>query len=690
MFTNTQLFRESAEYFLKNKRYDAGIPFSDDWNDYWDREEDRMLNGMVIGDVAITGEHYGYMNYAQIRLTEDPDFKGESVVKRKKGTKTTTFPAFWDGDYTYFWAKYIAREGIEKEFYEKYVKPHMLCRIPEEFLYDGGHHLCVGKKRRAGYSYKNGWIAAHRYNFIPEALTAICAFDKKYLYPKGTMQMASSYVDFINGHTDWAKKKLIDKQDHLKAGFIETNEEGIDIDMGYLSEIMAITFGGNPGAARGKDADLILVEESGAAPNLLDFEAATKPTVEDGLYVTGMMIYFGTGGGDNAYWEGFEEIFYHPLTYNMLPIYNDWDEGASSTFCSFFVPEFWNMPGAIDDQGNSMVDKATEIALERREDIRVQSKGGSALTKHMMERPFRPSEAFAVSGSNIFPVLDLQSHLNYVKSNNLHIGMGTVVELYQGMDGVELKINENINAIYEFPHSKKLDLTGGVVIYEKPKKVEGVVPRGLYRICNDPYGQDNSTSGESLGSTYVIMNPNKQFAPGDRIVACYHGRPKTQDDYNRILFMLAELYNCQIGFENDRGDVIGYAKRFKLLHKLAPEFELAFNANIPKSSVKRGFGMHIGSGKDDTRKLQGDIYIRDWLITPRSISEDGKVLLNLHLIYDIGLLQELIKYKPGGNFDRVSSFRIGIYYEKELVYKGVHARSTEKKKNSMFNRPLYQ
>lgn len=695
MFANTEVFRQEAKFFLEKGRYDAGLPGTDEYELYWDRQEKYLDYGIIVGDVALTGEHYGYLNFAQIRLTSDPDFKDDGeLVTRRRGVKKRSFPDFFDGDFTYFWAKEIARNGIEPAFYEKYVKPHMLCRIPDKYIKSakdggGGWHFMVAKKRRAGYSYKNGWIAANRYNRVPDALTLLCAADKKYLFPKGTMQMASDYIDFINKHTIWGKRKLIDKQDHVKSGFINMDADGLEYEEGYLSEIIALSFGNNPGAARGKDADLILVEEAGAAPNLLDFEAATKPTVEDGIYVTGQMIYFGTGGGESQYWEGFEEMFYHPETYNILPVYNDWDEGASGFLCSFFVPESWNMKGAIDIHGNSLFEKAKEITESRREAIKLSSKDGVALVKHMMERPNSPMEAFSVSGSNMFPIADLQAQLNYVKINNLHQTMGTVGKLVNKESGYEFVIDEDITPIWEFPHNNIKDLTGGLIQYEKPIKRDGRIPQNLYRICNDPYAHDESSSRESLGSLYVMMNPNNLVPPGDRIVACYHGRPKTQDDYNEVLFRLAEYYGCQIGFENDRGDVIGYAKRFKKLHLLAPEFELAFNANIPKSGVRRYYGMHIGSGKNNTRINQGNIYIRDWLIKPRGTSEDGIKLLNLNLIYDIGLLQELIKYKDGGNFDRVSALRIGVYYEQEMLYKGITAKRETTKKTGLFSKPLF-
>ena len=80
------------------------------------------------------------------------------------------------------------------------------------------------------------------------------------------------------------------------------------------------------------------------------------------------------------------------------------------------------------------------------------------------------------------------------------------------------------------------------------------------------------------------------------------------------------------------------------------------------TTVKRQYGMHM----TEQRKRQGEIYIRDWLISPRGTDENGENLLNLHKIYDPALIQELIKFNHKGNFDRVMAFMIGMYHTREL------------------------
>ena len=58
--------------------------------------------------------------------------------------------------------------------------------------------------------------------------------------------------------------------------------------------------------------------------------------------------------------------------------------------------------------------------------------------------------------------------------------------------------------------------------------------------------------------------------------------------------------------------------------------------------------------------------MRDWLNTVRSTGENGKQVLNMHKIYDLALLQELVKFNYKGNFDRAMSFMIGMYHTREM------------------------
>jgi hypothetical protein len=68
-------------------------------------------------------------------------------------------------------------------------------------------------------------------------------------------------------------------------------------------------------------------------------------------------------------------------------------------------------------------------------------------------------------------------------------------------------------------------------------------------------------------------------------------------------------------------------------------------------------------------KKQAASYLRDWLLQKREVTEDGEQLLNLHKIYSVPLLEELIKFSYEGNFDRVSAMFVAMLYKKELLLK---------------------
>ena len=357
---------------------------------------------------------------------------------------------------------------------------------------------------------------------------------------------------------------------------------------------------------------------------------------------------------------------------------NVWDEGAMGTKCGYFIPIQKNLDGFIDEDGNSIAQEA----IEYEEQMREKKKGAAdakSLDQYIAEHPFSPQEATLQVTANLFDIASLQEQYNNVKARNLQ-SVGTAGTFYHDKKGkVKFKIDGDLRPIVKYPHRKDDDKTGAVVIYEAPyKNQEQQVPMNLYVICHDPYGQNQSADSMSLGSAYVLKRPNNLSQPDDIIVASYVGRPHTQDDYNRNLFMLADYYGCKIGFENDRGEVIAYAKRFRKMHKLQEEFEMLDKKELRSKTVKRQYGMHM----TEARKRQGEIYIRDWLNTVRSKDETGKKLLNLHKIYDPALLTELIKFNHSGNFDRVMSFMIGMYHTRELYNTEVkdilEDRSTDK------------
>lgn len=711
---NSSVFREEALRYMKHGYYCKEPPGSPDFISYWEEQLKRCKEGYEVDGVKITGHHYFYLNFTMIMVVIN--------TGRKASRKEQRLPDFWDGDYDFFWSLEIAKNGLyspdtlvpstedeRASFYkydeqmedikdnlgeedakkdEKYqrlkekrdkislaILDRLKLRVqPDLDWLDGGHHMIVGKSRRKGYSYKNAAICANIYNTERFSITILGAFDKKYLYPKGTMSMTSSYLSHLNKYTAWKKSRdFVDKQDHKKASFKEVID-GVPIESGYQSELIALSFGDNPDAARGKDAKLVLFEEAGKFPNLKDSYNATEPGLTAGKYITGQMVIFGTGGDMESGTVDFAEMFYHPKQFNLMPFVNIWDDNAHNSYCGFFHPCYWNMEGHYDEQGNSDVEGAMKEERKTRSKLVRNSTSSTLIQARVQEYPFCPAEAFLTVSVNDFPTVELRNHLNKVIRESLHLKKGKAVELYRDSDTGKIKakldLENKLQPLWDYtPKTNTLD--GSVIIYEFP---EDSPPKGLYKIGFDPYRQDqsNSSGKPSLASIYVYKGTQTFSYSRDQIVAQFVGRPYSPDTVNRICEMLCELYNAEVMHENEVTHVKAYFEKRKKLHLLAAQPDAVISKNIQNSKVARIYGIHM----NDKLKDAGEKYIKQWLLEERDVDENGNVILNLETIVDPGLLEELILYNRKGNFDRVMSFMMVMFQIQEEEEGKVYGKQT--------------
>jgi hypothetical protein len=113
------------------------------------------------------------------------------------------------------------------------------------------------------------------------------------------------------------------------------------------------------------------------------------------------------------------------------------------------------------------------------------------------------------------------------------------------------------------------------------------------------------------------------------------------------------------------------------------------NSGAKARALGRNYGISMGTG---TRKRQAEIYLRDTLIKKRTQDAEGRIRCNLHMIYDIPTLDELIRYDPDPrkNFDRVSALLVGEYFKKILMDKEIEAAvEAAEQMDSVFNRELF-
>ena len=458
---DTDKFRQAAIFFQQHGCYTLAPRGTTDYNKYWEQETDRCINGYTAPDgEGITGYNYFYLNYSPIMRLKEEEYTDREGNLRKRRRRILEFPSFWDYDYYYF------------------------CAIEQAEL--EGKHMAVLKCRQRGYSFKGGSMLVRNYMLIPGSKNFAIASEQKFLIGDGLLTKAWQIMDFLDKHTAWAKQRLVSTRMERTSGYKITDEFGKQTEQGYLSSITGITLKNDPERVRGTRAKLVLWEEGGKFPSLLDAWRIEQPSVEtDDGKAFGLMIAFGTGGTEGASFEGLKELFYKPKSYNVLSFPNIWDEGRENTECAFFVPAYSNLESFDDDgnqvymdkDGNSYKEKAIENLIDQRNKVKDGGASQQSIDRFISERPIRPAEAVLELGKNIFPRKLLMDQLTRIRTNKKLQSMKHIVDLEWDGNGQVKATEKPSGDITNYPLKKGDKPHGSVVIWEYPVKDP---PLGLY------------------------------------------------------------------------------------------------------------------------------------------------------------------------------------------------------------------
>lgn len=657
---NTEQFSEAANFFKKNKCYTFAPKGTTDYIQYWERETDRCLNGYTSPDGQyITGYYYFYLNYSPIMKIVQTKYTDKDGNVRTKRERILDFPRFWDYDWYYFNA--IEQAEIE------------------------GKHMAVLKSRQRGYSFKGASMLVRNYELIKGSKNFAVASEQKFLIGDGLLTKAWEIMDFIDANTEWAKQRLTSTRMERVSGYKITDEYGKQTEQGYKSSICGITLKNDPERIRGTRGKLVLWEEGGKFPNLLDAWRIEQPSVEndDGI-AFGTMIAFGTGGTEGASFDGLKELFYKPKAYNVLSFPNIWDEGRENTECGFFVPSWSNLESFDDDgnyvymdkDGNSLREKAICNLIEQRNKIKDGGANQQSIDRFISERPITPQEAVLELGKNIFPRKLLMDQLTRIRTNKKLQSMKHIVDLEWDGNGQVKAIEKPSGDITNYPLKKGDKPHGSVVIWEYPVKDP---PLGLYIGGCDPYDHDDSFTN-SLGSTFIFKRVRAGEAWTDVIVAEYSGRPDTAEEYYENVRKLLMFYNARLLFENERKGIYPYFTNKHCDYLLADQPDKIISEVFKDSKVQRRKGCHM------TKQIRayGEGLILEWLLDE---FEEGHP--NVERVYSEPLIEELIENDGVRNVDRVIALCMVMIYREELYQVKVSSAKEQNKQVELFEMPLF-
>lgn len=658
LFECTDEFRGPAIFFSTKdeKGRDRGfytnlIKGTEEYKQFWEEEDYKCRYGMTNSKgIRITGPHYFYLNYVQIKL-KDP------ITGRKK----YGFPRFLDIDYDFFHLIEVARKAKKG--------------------------LIFSKPRRGGFSFKDAALVTHEYNFYRDSTCVVGAYLGD--LATNTMNMVLHNMNFLNANTEWRKQRNPDTKEFVKARY-EANIDGIKVWKGYMSEVQKVSFKDNPFASIGKSASIFIFEEAGKFFNLKESYNLTEPCWKDGDDMIGIPIIYGTGGDMEGGTADFAHMFYNPKSYNLLEFDNIWEPTKAGTKCGWFIPATRGRLGEdlasgiemVDSEGNSN-EKAAYDSIMRLRETKRKSNDRKSIQDAITQYPLTPSESFLRNTGAIFSGPEMQEWLGRLETTPSLNDKKKVILYFDENNKIKAQLAPDLYDITNYPLDKEESKQGCIVIWEDPIKD---APFGLYIAGIDPYDHDKAENSDSLGSCFIYKRIYSLDSTHDIPVAEYTGRPDLAQDFYENCRRLCIYYNAKCLYENQLKGLKVYFEQKNSLHYLYEQPGILKDI-VKNTTVNRGYGIHMTQGIKD----QCEIWLKNWLYTERS-NEDGTKILNLHTIKSIGLLKELIAYDGEINTDRVVAFMCCIAQLQEMhnIHVNQHKLINLLDTDPFWRRPLFQ
>jgi len=637
---DTIKFKEPGLRFLKDKVYTTYPKGTSGYIEYWNKEKEKVLNGVSIDGQFISGYEYFYLNYCPIPL---------------QGSKSQIdFADFWDLDAD--WFKQIdSAEKLKK-------------------------YLAALKARRRGFSLKDMIPITRKLVFERNTMSYLAAYLDA--HANKSMAFVKRYLNHINKHTGWFRSRNPNTNDHIKIAYLDNK----GIEKGRLNELYKILLKDNPTKGVGGNCDLFVYEEAGIVPGtqLLDTLEYVKAATEDGDIVNGLIIIYGSVG-ELEKCQSLKSIFLNPSTNGFMEYDNIWgDETIGNNKCGYFVPEYICMKPFIDKDGNSQIDEALERILKKRQEKKKLSTKQYII--YVTQHPIKPSEAFLGRARSPFPIDKLSQHLIRLESSGEY-KYGYAVKLHNDKGVIKQQINYAIKSPFsEYPVdiSKQEGSEGTVWIYEPPisqNKVEN-----LYYQATDSVDQNVAPTSDSLFCTYIfkkdpgnlkLFNDNSTEVHNfkDEIVASYIGRRDKVEECYDISMYMSMLYGCKNLVENANIGIINHHINLNKDYLLQDQLDEIKGIN-PGSVVKRTKGFHptkevIAHGDDLVNSYCLQVIGYEYKINEKGEQEIQREILGLERIRDLGLLREMIEYDGEINADRLTTFRACLLYKEALEKKQI-------------------
>lgn len=614
--------------------------------DFWLNEYDKVCNGLWLGNYFMTGWMYFHLNF----------FKTE-VMDSKTNKVLLTNPPL--NDNTYFL---------------------MECYKEAEKL---GQGFCMWGTR--GFN-KSTYLASHEAytHTISEGIggTSMIVYGsgadltsiQNIFTNSNDICHPAFKLNSLTGKGDWGGTKGV-----ISFGVEQQNGEQIK-----TSHIKLINAEKGTGKSSEKSAGLTPIgykmDEIGKYDPRGIFNAAQVSFKREGIS-NFVFILAGTGGNSDLS-EGAKEMLTKPSDYNLYVMnwellnnmvpdeHITWKEDINKKFC-IFVPGHMSYrdnakkidksfkeltKGKYDNEElNSMNVKSTDwgeankFFYDKYNSLESQDKKNTL----RMQLPRNIDDTFLVDKINSFDKDRIVRKLSEIKSKPKY----NLVDI--DIDPHTSKIIKKFSGDKELAgrqyEGKPIDAP--IMIFEGFP--EEIPPMFQNVAGSDDYKSDEATT-KSLGSMYVLQRRTLN-QPLERIIACVTERPKRHRDlyskWEKLLRSTGALNNLEIAdasFITYLEDVIKVNPYDYLCKYMNPYEQVNHKKQTTNNKYRFGTYPHQWNKKHlmelVIRYTQEEI--------PVGYDENGNqiIITGIDLIEDPWLLQEMLDYEVGGNYDRIISF----------------------------------
>jgi hypothetical protein len=376
------------------------------------------------------------------------------------------------------------------------------------------------------------------------------------------------------------------------------------------------------------------------------------------------------------------------LERNVDPEYITWERSKKDKFCTF-------VPGQMSyrletERKDTKLSTFLRIKSKELDLINVKEtdwKGATEqlkkelalfdkiedIEKQRMYYPLEIADVFITSAHNPFPTSVIDKHVRLLEDTGKR--NGRLVNLY--------KTNSLLR--HEFSDKKLSDTSHKGGEADAPIQLFGELPstppeKYIFVSGLDDYKLDQSDT-DSLGAFYIIKRRNLEpNTPCEVIQASYVARPYRHQDFHKEIETLIEGYNSLCMMEAVDVSFKGYLDmKRKTEQLLAPSISFSNSVKNGKTKLNTTYGIYPTGGN---KHYMFNLLI-DWCKEEHvlGIDEEGNKIIKygVEFIEDIDLLKEMLSYRKGGNFDRITAFMHALTYATELDKNNVMPASLRKK-----------